>query len=332
MKHIQKCFLSIITLSVLFFGSTSLFFIPEKVFAEDINSISIQVTPENPKDSENVTITTSSINFDLDGADFVWKINDITQKSGKGLKSFSFKTGALGSVTVITLNIISNDRASVFERFITIKASSVDLIFESPDSYTPPFYKGKKLPAQESLVKVTAMPNAPGFGKTINGKDFIYSWKRNGKNITSVSGFGKQSYSFNMDYMNGDEVIEVSVRTSNGSYSGVGKTTIKAVNPVIKFYEKSQNQINLSKSLKEDSVIKNPTTISSVPYFISAKRRVDKNISYNWKINNESFSSDGNKSEITIGAEKEGQITLDLSIEHATKFFQEAAKRLKINI
>ncbi len=332
MKHIQKCFLSIITFSILFFGSTSLLFIPKEVFAEDINSISVQVTPENPKDNEVVTITTSSINFDLDGADFVWKINDITQKNGRGIKSFSFKTGSLGSVTVVTLNIVSSDRASVFERFITIKASSVDLIFESPDSYTPPFYKGKKLPAQESLIKIVAIPNAPGFGKTINGKDFIYSWKRNGKNITSVSGFGKQSYTFNMDYMNGDEIVEVSVRTSDGSYSGVGKTTIKAVNPIIKFYEKNQNQINLSKSLRENTLIKNPTTIASIPYFISAKTRIDKNISYDWKINNEFFTGDNNKSEITIGAEKEGQITLDLSIEHATKFFQETAKRLKINI
>lgn len=329
MKHISQCFFSI---CYVFFVIAFSFLIPTKTFAQSDEAISVKVSPENPRENQTVTITTSSVSTDLDSSDFVWKINNITQKSGKGIKSFSFKTGNIGSATVISLSITSLGSQNTFQRYITIKVNSVDLLFEAVDNYVPPFYRGKKMPAPESLVKVTAIPNAQGLGKTINGKDFIYTWKRNGQVIPAVSGFGKQTYSFNMDYLNNEEVIEVSVRSSNGAYNSAGSTTIKNVKPVLNFYQKIQDQININKSIKNGDTIKNPSTITAVPYFITAKTKTDRNLTYTWKINNEEIPSDNNKNDVTIGAKEGGESSIELSIEHATKFFQDITKSLKITI
>jgi len=329
MKHIFQCFFSFCW---VFFIIAFSFLISTKTFAQSNEAISVQVNPENPRENQLVTISTSSISADLDSADFVWKINNITKKSGKGIKSFSFKTGDIGSTTIVSVSIISSESRNIFERYITIKVSSVDLLFEAVDNYIPPFYKGKKLPAAESLVKITAIPNVQGLGKTIHGKDFIYTWKRNGQIIPEVSGFGKQTYSFNMDYLNNEEIIEVNARISNGSYNGTGSTTIKNVKPILNFYQKIQDRLDLHKALKEGDTVKNPSTIVAIPYFFTGKTKIDKNINYTWKINDLEVPSDSTVNEVTIGSTKGGGSILELSVEHATKFFQDITKSLKITI
>ena len=114
------------------------------------------VSPENPRPNQIVTIDIESFSIDLDRADSItWLINNEVVSRGAGIKQMQFETGKLGSHSVIDVVVRGTSMGAITES-ITIAPTEVDLIWEA-DSYTPPFYSGKALPASDADITIVAI-------------------------------------------------------------------------------------------------------------------------------------------------------------------------------
>ena len=119
--------------------------------------IALSLAPIYPSLNQNVNVTINSYTTDLNKAFISWLVNGKESISGVGKKSFSFNTENMTQITV-EAHIETPDGQSVVKT-VSINPAEIDMLWEAPDSYAPPFYKGKKFVSQEGTFKVVAMPN-----------------------------------------------------------------------------------------------------------------------------------------------------------------------------
>ena len=77
-----------------------------------------------------------------------------------------------------------------------------DVLWEALDSHTPPFYKGKPLPSNESYIRAVAISGS------FNPRTTTYTWNRGGKTVASASGLGKSAFIFKHDILTNTEDID----------------------------------------------------------------------------------------------------------------------------
>lgn len=140
----------------------------------------------------------------------------------------------------------------------------VDILWESPDSYTPPFYKGKGLPTDESTIRAVAISGS------FNPKTTTYSWTRNGKNISKMSGVNKNAFVFTHDILNNTEDIGVLLRAGGNVANSSAATSVTPTTPAIVVYEKRDGFINYSHGYTSNFDLNYPgTTLRVEPFFFS---------------------------------------------------------------
>jgi len=215
---------------------------------------------------------------------------------------------------------------------IAVYPSEVEIMWESADGYTPPFYKGKSLPISGGLIKAVAIPNT----KTIqSGNGSIsYTWKNDDAVVDSASGYNKNSYIFKNSMF--DDINNISVEASSvaGNYSATNSIQIPLYKPILVFYKKSptdgilyNNALGTEATMSEDEV-----TLVAEPYFMSIKGNEDS-INYNWKINDNDITTPSQKTELTVRpTSRGGYATIDLVIENVSELFQKVSGQLKLII
>src|SRR3989344_6530597 len=155
-------------------------------------NITLTVTPEFPRANEEVTVSARGFSIDLDRAEVSWTLNGKLEKKAVGGTIFSFRTESLGKTSALMVTVKSLSQGS-FKETLTIRPAEVDVLWEAL-TYTPPFYKGKRMLSSSGTITVTAMPSfVVASGKTLDSAALVYSWEQDGKNLLSQSGFGKQS-------------------------------------------------------------------------------------------------------------------------------------------
>jgi hypothetical protein len=137
---------AIITFFTLFGGGLAL--------AQVQNSdVTISITPSSPSANQAVKATVKSYITDLDKAYISWSLNDEIKARGVGKTEFSFTLGNLDTTTLISAEIgLTNGKT--LNKSLTIAGTSVDLLWEAVDSYSPPFYKGKTLVGREGEINL----------------------------------------------------------------------------------------------------------------------------------------------------------------------------------
>jgi len=294
--------------------------------------ISISTVPENPRPYEDVTVTLVSFSTDLNKALIQWQNGSNTVLSGYGKIRYTFKT--LGPNTNIILNVSITPAGSIesITKRVVISPSDIELIWESLDSYTPPFYRGKSFPSAESLIKVVAIPNT----NTIKqGKGSIaYKWKEGDNSVLSASGYNKDSYVFRNSELNNEEQITVTAESVDGQYNATNTINIPIISPKVVFYKKSPtegvlyNQAYTNETFMADDEI----TLSAVPYFLAIKGKEDI-FSYTWKINGKEIETPTKKTELTIRpASRGGYATIDLTLENLNTLYQKVSGKIKLNL
>lgn len=298
-----------------------------KVNDGDIN---VEMTPENPEAYTDVRIKVSSFATDLNKASIDWKIDNKMVLSGVGRTSYTFKTGAPNTTTVINVNITPQEGLAI-TRQIIVRPSEIEMLWQAVDSYTPAFYKGKALPVQEGKIKVVAYPNTVNVAKA-NKKNFVYTWTRNNNAAQDASGYGKDSFTFKNDVLTDTENIGLSVSSVDNSYNAVGRLNVNLSLPKLLFYKKSpingvlyDEALTGSATMNEDEM-----TLVAEPYFLN---RNSNDLEYNWKINGAPIETPSKRTELTIRpSSRGGYATVALSIESITKLFQSVANNIKINL
>ena len=304
--------------------------LPFYLFAQEQDfGITLSATPEQALPYLPVTVSVESFSSDLDRATIQWSINGKIVKTGMGIKTISFRAGALGSATTIVVTVATIDGGQ-FSAGKTIYTTDTDIIWEAVDSYVPPFYKGKALPSDEARVKVVAIPAVTGFGSTMKSKDFVYTWKRNYDVVGDASGAGKAAYTFALDYLNTKEKVSVTVGARSGSFSANASTDIVIVKPSINFYQKTADGIiHFEKTIRDNETLFSDSSLFASPFSISSKNASDGAFSYEWTNGGDTIVINNNKkNSISVASLKDGLVSL--LITNTKSLFEEVSNKIII--
>jgi hypothetical protein len=176
----------------------------------------IKLNPTNPLPNSSVTLTLESYSFDVGTAMISWQVRGETVLRGQGEESFTVTTGDVGETIPVTVTAETEGGASI-EQTITISPSSIILLTEAPDSYTPVLYPGRSLPSDGALVRVTALPQLSDGGVMVQPSSLSYVWYINDTVIKTMSGAGKQTATIRLDYLRDSNEIKVVARTPLGN-------------------------------------------------------------------------------------------------------------------
>lgn len=297
--------------------------------------VSVNLNPEIPNAFQDVTMSLTSFATDLSAATISWTVNGKLALSGRGRTAYSFKTGAVGSTSTVDIQV-SISGVPVINKKIIVAPLETNLLWEAPDTYVPPFYKGKAMPSSEASIKVVAMPNIRTLGGTkLKSGDFTYNWKRNYDADQDASGYGKDSYLFRTGFLNNSEKISVSLSSIKDSYTSVADISISTGAPTILFYEDSPTEgIRYENALADGFDLKNQVTaVIAEPYFFSPKDPKSADLKYAWTVNNQSIPVPVIKNHLPIQAgSQRGRAIIGLTIESASRLFESATKLINVSI
>jgi|JI8StandDraft_1071087.scaffolds.fasta_scaffold12697_3 hypothetical protein len=316
---------------VLFtFAIVSSFFCAQKTFALDPlttytqNSISVSIAPEFPESGKEVTVTLTSYSTDLNRAQFSWSVDGTIVKTGIGEKEITLVAPASGQTKTVfvTATLVSG---TVVEKSIPITPQDVDLLVESLDGYTPPFYKGRSLPVREGLIKVSAVPHLSNVSDT---KDAVYNWTQNTKPLTDFSGYGKRYLVYKNAFLNSTDTISVVASSRTGSSTGKKQKTINLYQPKVLLYEDHPSQgLLLNKALTNAYALEeSEATFVAFPYFSTPRiygNPLADNLVYTWQING-TDTTPTEKNRITLRKPEgtSGTATLQVGVENTASNFQ----------
>lgn len=252
----------------------------------------LNIVPESPGPNEQVTATLTSYATDLNAADISWLINGEVVKKGKGIKKISFTTGELGSVSDIEAIAATEDGWS-FNKNLTLRPAKVSLIYE-PDTYTPPFYRGKPIYTYQGRVRVIALPQfVDENGIFLKPSELIYIWKEKGVVANNASGYGKSVFNFKgkIPFRTNDITVEASAPGKD--LSARASLSLTPVEPKVVLYENDPAYgILYNKAIGNNfNLDKDEISIAAVPYFFNTDRRSDVNLNYEWNVNGAPISS-----------------------------------------
>ncbi|OGZ04316.1 MAG: hypothetical protein A2648_01050 [Candidatus Lloydbacteria bacterium RIFCSPHIGHO2_01_FULL_41_20] len=298
------------------------------------NQISATISPEQPGPQEKVTISLVSFAINLDRSSITWTLDGKKSLSGAGEKKFSFTTGVVGETSRVSVSIVSPS-GEVIPKSFSITPEELTLIWEAPDSYTPPFYKGKALPSSQGSIKIVAMPNIKSGGVITKPENLLYKWRRNDKAAQDASGFGKNTFSIRNSITDIFEKIEVTVTSADGSISALSGITISIVNPQVAFYENRPLEgVYYESVLPGNFVLDNEEIkINAEPYYFSSTNKNKLDFAFSWLVGGkETVSDKSDPSAISLRIERgaSGSSNISLSVKNAKKILQEATANLTV--
>ena len=303
----------------------------------DTGSISVSLSPSEPGPNQLVKVAIISYGIDLDRAEISWYLNTKLEKTAIGEKTFSFKTGPLGSLSDILI-VAKTQEGNIAQKTIEVRPTGITLVWEA-SSYTPPFYKGKALYPYQGTLKIVALPEiVTESGSTVNPKNLVYTWRLNDKARPDDSGFGKNSMTFNGTIPIRNSDIDVEAVTMDGKYVARGRISVEPGSPSLLFYEDNPIYgILYNKALQGSVALQNQEIrIAATPYFIGKKTKEDRLLKYDWTLNGESLSAtvaNENKSSLSFRQERgvAGTAAVGLQISNTAKILQFAANTLSLS-
>lgn len=294
--------------------------------------ITYSLSPKNPEPYNDVTIDLSSYATDLTKAYFTWEINGKTVSSGIGKTKYTIKAGGPDTAIMINVSITPAGSFSSINKKIAIFTSEIEVMWESVNGYTPPFYRGKSLPIKGSTIKIVAIPNTKNIKSGMG--NISYTWKKAGSVVQDASGYNKNYYTFKDSMFDEEKNITVMASSVSGDYSAEKTIIVPSYNPKIVFYKRSlADGILYNQALNNNTFMKeSEMTLLAESYFMTTK--TDENeFNYKWQINGNTVDTPYKKNEMTVRpTSRGGYATISLTIKNLSSLFEEATNKLKINL
>lgn len=206
-------------------------------------------------------------------------------------------------------------------------AQEIDFLWQG-DNYTPAFYDGRPLWANQTSVTIMAVPSIPGISNPAN---LNYKWTKNDVVLGTASGTGRNSLSF-WDTVLGKPVkIRLEILSNAGAILASKTFTLTPAEPNLLVYENNplygilfNNETGASYTMRTDEV-----TYSAFPLFFTARDRFDPTINYSWSDTaGESESRNSVTYRIPEGASGSSQISV--RAEHSNMIIQSARKNFLV--
>jgi hypothetical protein len=231
---------------------------------------SFTITPNNPTLGDEVLIKAISYGSDISNKNISWYKNNILEESGLGQNTFSFTLDTINENTNIRAEISTN--SGIIKRDFSFNGGSIDLLIE-PQTFTPPFYKGKSWPTLGSLIKIVAIPDIYINGIKKESNDFSYNWEINGENLSGGYAYNKNVMYYEPGLL--EESLQISLSVSPTD-SGLEISTLKDISlkkPLIANYLHSSTLGILFNSMLIGSfnIEIDEFQIKTIPYFFSNK-------------------------------------------------------------
>lgn len=314
-----------IKISVIFF-----LFIIKVSYAHADLSGDIVLDPPNPAPYESVTATLSSYDFDVDNSNIIWTVNGKLASGGPGVKQIKITTGAVGSSLAITAKAIVPD-GQIFQASMNLSPSSVDLTWESPESFVPPFYEGRSLPGEGALVRINATPHMSSGGKILSPSDISFAWYKNDELVDSASGRGRSSADINLEYLTDVTTIKVVARTPDGTTAS--KSIDLSPHSILPIFYLSDPILgtDLSNAITKRFETTKEFTLRLVPYFFSLNNGAGSKATFSWTIDGLPITTEDNTT-VTLRPKENayGSRTLGVSMENSSRTLQNTDTSLNI--
>lgn len=326
------------TFAIVLLGA--LFLLPILALAQSASfetSIAIEASPASPAPGQEVRVQIRSVSTDLNRAPIVWFVDGAEVARGAGKTDIVATAGALGSRTRVTAVI--QTLAGTISKSVVLAPAYIDLLWEAPVSYTPPFYKGKALPASGTLIRVVALPTfVTTGGDALNANNVVYKWKRNRsyRDFNEASGPGENVIQFVLDFLRPNEFVEVEAASFGKSITAQGGVVFEPFDPSIRFYNNHPLRgVQYERALGDELLLANQSeiTLRAEPYFFDARGGSVGALSYEWKVNGRAPEDTGSESpnEIVLRTSGgEGKADIALSVEHEGHLFQSARAVLEV--
>ena len=268
--------------------------------SNSVSSLSLDISPNNPRPGDSVTLTVSSNLLDLSSSRIVWYIDGVA-RSETTSRSITVKAKDNGSKTEIRVVAQTSD-GIIKETSGEIIPSGVDLIIE-PIAYTPPFYKGKPLFLAEGIVKIIALPDITINGVKAQSKDLNFLWKKGEVTLTDSSGKGKNLIVLDTGIPVRDFTVDVQILDNSGNVLAENSKIISKNDPKLLFYEDSPLYgVLYNKAVVGNYYLgtKEELSIIAKPFFFSFLNDAPTESSYTWSVNGNPVSQNGKVNEITL--------------------------------
>jgi hypothetical protein len=214
---------------------------------------------------------------------------------------------------------------------------SVNIEWQTLDSYIPTFYEGRALPGEEAYMKALAIVDANSVAGSINTDNLYYSWKYNDYYVYTYSGTGMKTIYFTLDQLQSTNTLELDVYSDSSQTTMLGKKIIN-ISPIPSLpilYKKSDNNIityanAINKKYQDFQVNSGDSfNILAEPYFFSAKNTLDPVLSYSWTADG---VFNGNIGSNIFNYFAGSVNSLDLKITNGQKILQEGEALINFSV
>ncbi len=290
------------------------------------NALSVSFSPAMPSPGDTVSVSVQSSLLDIPQSDILWEVDGKKIAQGKGVGSARVVAGALGVETRITVTVVSPDGTSARAEAV-INPTELDLLVDS-DSYTPPFYRGWHRPSAGTTLRLQVFPRFKRGTTMMPASELVYTWRRNGEVLGSISGRGRSAAVIPVEHLFGTDAISVEARSADDRLAQSSSVSVSAEEPVLALYEDHPlygvlYHRALSRSASVDG---SESTFAAIPFFVQARNIYDTALHFEWRVNSAEIPANPkNPSELTVNADNSTGIAfIELGVTHATNFFLDA--------
>lgn len=284
-----------------------------------------QIDPPNPGPGETATITLQSFALNLPNATISWLVNGKQVRKGLGETKIPVTMGPAGTRTSVRITVSVPGSEVGSQKTLVFVPQELSLTWEA-DSYVPPLYKGKALPAPGGVVRLIAQPQFRNEnGQAIAPENLMYRWKKAGEDIPQGNGKGIQTIRTTINNL-GKTKFSVEVSSPDGVLRATEILEIEPSNPRIIFYEdRALHGTAYAVPVRASLFLENTeTTLRAEPYFFSLPLEA---LEFSWFVNGNKTSPDSQNPQL-ITLRHEGQTRssaqIQASILSSTFLFQEA--------
>lgn len=290
------------------------------------SALSIGFSPATPGPGDTVTVSVQSSLIDIPESDILWRVNGKSVAQGKGVDSVSVKAGALGVETRIEVTVIASGGTNATAE-AAINPTELDLVVDS-DSYTPPFYRGWPRPSAGTNLHLQAFPRFKRGSAMVPASELIYTWRRNGEVLGTISGRGRAAAVIPVEHLFGTDTLSVEARTADDRLSHVSSIALSAEEPALVLYEDHPLYgVLYHRALSGSAFIPGiEATFAVTPFFAQARSVYDTALRFDWRVNSAQIPTNlKNPGALTINAENSSGIAfIELDVTHATNFYLDA--------
>ncbi len=283
--------------------------------SQSADTINVKPASQFYEPNSEIEIEVISRLINLNDKQTTWTVNGSVVETGFGIQNITVPTGTQTNPTTVRFEAVLPTEGTV-TRTLTLRPVEVDLIWESDQSYTPPFFKGKSLNPGWGEMTVTAVPHIyKPDGSKYSKENLVYRWEYNGIVYGDDSGRGQNSITVNATPRNNRMSVEV--EAPNGDIVARDFVNFPRAEPEIMFYQESPNRgVILAQSFNDTVNLTQPGNfaITAQPYYFLAQNSQANNLNYDWTING-STAEQTPKDSLSLDFDHQSTNEYDISVE-----------------